>query len=504
MSGISGYPSQEKLTNALVGYSEQGSKTTSQFVTVAETHDKHVVSDTRINGLFRTTAIVKTVTSVDTVYPLQIIRNTAHGALKGDVLRFEATATNPHFMAMVINVPDANTMILGATLPAAPIIGDEFFVLRHVVPLYDEDGTLSVSSGPIQFIRDAVATQVIEDTTNPANNIPLPVKLTSVTGDINITARDLNVQLSDTGANPDITRIGDGTNRLLMTVAGQATTFDATTHTALAGVNAELDSQTALLTTIDADTGSIATSASAINGKLPAALGQQTATASLGVVLASDQTLPLPTGAATEATTLQTVAEIQNLGSTLATQVTAAAILADTDIISNAVGVHASPSPSRLVMIGGESGGNAHRVNVNASGEVLTRNNGIPNTLGQATAANSTSVVIASDYAFPAVQGRSVVTTTRVDYTSTPVLTSAWTQLIASTASTINEIEIFDSSGQTLELGTGAAASETRLILVFPGGNGRVSVRIPAATRVSIRAVSGTANVGESSINYYA
>ena len=260
MSGISGYPSQEKLTTQLPGYDDLNSKTSSQFVTVSQTHDKHVVQDVRINGAFRTTVLVKTLTSIATDFPLRVLVSTGHGAQKGDFVRFEGTAANPHFAAMIIDTPDANTMIIGATLPVTPVSGDEFYVLRHVVPLYDEDGTLSVSSGPIQFIRDGLSQQVIEDTITPANNVPLPVKLTSVTGDINITAGDLNVQLSDTGANPDITRIGDGTNRLVMTAAGEATTYDATAEAELIDINTELDLQTALLTTIDADTGVIATS----------------------------------------------------------------------------------------------------------------------------------------------------------------------------------------------------------------------------------------------------
>jgi len=76
-------------------------------------------------------------------------------------------------------------------------------------------------------------------------------------------------------------------------------------------------------------------------------------------------------------------------------------------------------------------------------------------------------------------------------------------QLVASTGAEVAELEIFDSSGQTLEIGTGAAASEARLILLFPGGNGRVCVRIPATTRVSVRAVSALASVGELNINFY-
>lgn len=91
--------------------------------------------------------------------------------------------------------------------------------------------------------------------------------------------------------------------------------------------------------------------------------------------------------------------------------------------------------------------------------------------------------------------------TARNVYSSTNVTTGAWVQLVASTASITNAIDLFDSSGQTLELGTGPAASETRLILIYPGGNGPQPIKIPASTRISIRAVSGTSSTGEIDLN---
>ena len=97
--------------------------------------------------------------------------------------------------------------------------------------------------------------------------------------------------------------------------------------TELQGINTELNSQTALLTTVDADTGNISTSVASVDSKTPA-LGQALAAASVPVVLTAAQistltpqtnaltdtqlrasavpvsaaSLPLPTGAATEAT----------------------------------------------------------------------------------------------------------------------------------------------------------------------------------------------------------
>lgn len=86
----------------------------------------------------------------------------------------------------------------------------------------------------------------------------------------------------------------------------------------------------------------------------------------------------------------------------------------------------------------------------------------------------------------------------RNDYTSVPVTTGAWVELVASTPALTNGLLLFDSSGQTLELGTGAMGSETRVMLVTPGGpDAFVPLTIPVGTRVSVRAVSADATVGE-------
>lgn len=128
----------------------------------------------------------------------------------------------------------------------------------------------------------------------------------------------------------------------------------------------------------------------------------------------------------------------------------------------------------------------------------------LPAAPGQLTRANSLSVTMASDQpAFASylfyLKGEFV----RNDYSSTAVTTAAYTQLIASTAAIYTAVEIFDSSGQTLKLAIGGAGSEVDQFLIFPGGNGRIPIRIAASSRISIRAVSGTASVGEICINFY-
>jgi hypothetical protein len=93
---------------------------------------------------------------------------------------------------------------------------------------------------------------------------------------------------------------------------------------------------------------------------------------------------------------------------------------------------------------------------------------------------------------------KSYVGSARNDYTGTNVTTGAWVELIASLGSAVRGIMLFDSSGQTLELGVGAAASEARVLLIPPGGlNGFIPLKIASGARVSVRAVSANATEGE-------
>lgn len=103
----------------------------------------------------------------------------------------------------------------------------------------------------------------------------------------------------------------------------------------------------------------------------------------------------------------------------------------------------------------------------------------------------------------PGPLGRTYITSNRKNYASGSVTTGAWVELVASLSDSVNEVEIFDSSGSTLELGIGGSGSEARTMLIFPGGNGRVLLHIAAGSRVSIRAVSATASLGENLINFY-
>lgn len=101
------------------------------------------------------------------------------------------------------------------------------------------------------------------------------------------------------------------------------------------------------------------------------------------------------------------------------------------------------------------------------------------------------------------VQRLNSVSLLRNSYAVTSVTTGAYVQLVASVASAIKEIEIFDSSGESLVLALGASGSEADKVYVFPGGNGRIPMQISVGQRLSIKAVSANAISGELLINFY-
>lgn len=93
----------------------------------------------------------------------------------------------------------------------------------------------------------------------------------------------------------------------------------------------------------------------------------------------------------------------------------------------------------------------------------------------------------------------------RHDYeaVSGSVDTTNWVEIVDELPDSSVGMEIFDSSGQTLELGIGPEGSEERVLYITPGGNGRVDEKIRFRSRLSIRAVSADAENGELTINFY-
>jgi len=90
----------------------------------------------------------------------------------------------------------------------------------------------------------------------------------------------------------------------------------------------------------------------------------------------------------------------------------------------------------------------------------------------------------------------------RIVYASTPVTTASWVEVIHSLTNPVGRITVFDSSGQTLQLGLGTSGNEVQMLIIPPGG-GDFPLTISAGSRVSIRAVSASATSGENDINFF-
>jgi hypothetical protein len=92
--------------------------------------------------------------------------------------------------------------------------------------------------------------------------------------------------------------------------------------------------------------------------------------------------------------------------------------------------------------------------------------------------------------------------TVRNVYSVTPVTTSAFLEIITSAPSPTNWATVFDSSGQTLALYTGSVGQELMQTLIPPGG-GELPFPCSAGSRVTLKAISGTASSGELDINFH-
>jgi hypothetical protein len=137
------------------------------------------------------------------------------------------------------------------------------------------------------------------------------------------------------------------------------------------------------------------------------------------------------------------------------------------------------------------------------SGTWSTRTqDGSGNTIGSTSNALDINIK-SSNISFNGPGGRTSVLLYRNVYSTTNVTTAAYTQVVASLASAVTIIDIFDSSGQVLAIATGAAGAESQKAYIYPGGNGQIPLSIAAGTRVSIRAISSNAVSGEINMTFY-
>lgn len=183
---------------------------------------------------------------------------------------------------------------------------------------YPPQPTVSISVPPVEFVQNGINTQVVQDTVTPANNKPLPtglyfykdgvivpvtkdtanpnntaavpVEIVAVDGTtINITAGDIQVQLSDLGLNFDATRIGDGSG-IYLKVNADGSINAVTGGLTDAELRASAIAVTGPLTDAELRASAVPVSGPLTDAQLRAAAVPVSATA-----------LPLPSGAATEA-----------------------------------------------------------------------------------------------------------------------------------------------------------------------------------------------------------
>jgi hypothetical protein len=298
-SGIKGFKSQKILKSKLNGYTEQESVDPERYATIQElTGDKHGL-DTVIHGLFKYNLLPVTALAGSNI---RTIIATTHGASKGDAVRFIVSGIE----SSILSVPDANTIILGSELSFDPT-GLTFDTCRHITPAYNVDGSLNVAVVPapiaynrrvaavtssttvlddidtpvnsrplpteLIFGKDGVPTKVTYDTVTPTNSNAVPVNIVTVNGTgiettVNLSGAQINVQLSHTGASPDSTRIGDGTNLMGVNASLEALVHDTDALAALVDVNTELNTQTTALNDINAELDTQTTALNDVNTEL--------------------------------------------------------------------------------------------------------------------------------------------------------------------------------------------------------------------------------------------
>lgn len=228
-----------------------------------------------------------------------VITAASHAALKGDVIRMTSgAAVRQEYRVFEVAT---NTITLEQDeLSPAPVATDTFQILRPTSLTVGTNGTVTVSSGPVEFVLDSTDTQVEEDTGTPANNVPLPVKLLDTSGNENQVTVSGTVTvdselpaaaaLADTTANPTVPGVGSFAQLF------NGTTWDRMRGDITNGLDVDVTRSAlptgaateATLGSIDTDTGTIAGDTTSIDGKTPS-LGQAAMAASVPVVIASNQ-----------------------------------------------------------------------------------------------------------------------------------------------------------------------------------------------------------------------
>lgn len=422
---------------------------------------------------------------------------TGHSAKPGDLIRLKTTANSLDEFEMHVDSTTANSITFAGRLSNSITMGDTFDILRYVTPRYDSTGASlsTVDTPPLRFLLNGDTQTVIEDTGTPSNNAPLPVKLTSVTGDINITAGDINVQTSHTGASYDSMRIGDGTNLMAVNSSLEAQVRDDDAITELEAILAKLIA---------------APSTEAKQDDVITALGSLLTELEAKADLSETQPVSvsssaLPTGAATEATLSALAAEDFATETTLdAVNTKLAAIQTAVQLLDNAV--NGSNQLDVAIADVGDAATEATLSSIDgkdfATDTTLAAQSAkLPASLGPKASSGSLSVTFASDQTTAPSSALDVIDFVRIDFSSSNISTSSYTELISSTSAITRKISIFLGTGTPMYLAVGASSSEVDKFIISPGMDRTIEVNIPAGSRLSLKSIGSAITASTMIVN---
>lgn len=291
----------------------------------------------------------------------------------------------------------------------------------------------TVNSGPVQFEIDGVPTTVNIDTVTPANNKPLPTKL---------------YNSSNAPINPS-------TLESVQDVETAITTLDTNIQAIDFATEAKQDSQILELQQIEADVEAVNLSVQAVDTTLQGIdFATQTTLAALEAKVLTDTQLraspvpvsmssvPLPTGAATEAKQDAEITQLTTLNAKdFATETTLAGVKTDTATIA----AKDFATETTLAAMSAK----------------------LPATLGQKAMAASLAVTIASDQSAIPVNATSVINTGSFAQITNLVATA---QTFTAPANAIGfKIQAPSTNTENVAFSIGATATITAGILMEPG-----------------------------------
>lgn len=301
MSGIKGSKSKFYIKEPLPGI--ENSSDTLINVTTGELPGARIGLDVIQHGVYE----VNNTGIIGAGSAQRIIECINHGASAGDAMKITSGNSLDAEIA-IIGVIDADNFVIAYEENLS--VGDTFSVLRYVSAKYSQDGSLQVSSGPIQFTKNGSAELVVEDTvtmannkpmpggmyikkddgswypvtldtTNPYAHTPIPVAITDVTGtsnvNVDLSGSSLSVNIKHDGASPSSIRIGDGTTLTSVTVNNELKVYDdkvfdelVTLNTVGFATETKQDTQITHLSQIETATEAVAATVATEGGAQPA------------------------------------------------------------------------------------------------------------------------------------------------------------------------------------------------------------------------------------------